>query len=61
VDVILLPSTVLRTALSGRPEDHGLPGEPPAGDRELEDWVASTMAFAGEQSLGVTSLPMAGL
>jgi hypothetical protein len=30
---------------------------PPAGDRELEDWVASTTALAGEQSLGVTVLP----
>ena len=32
-------------------------GEPPAGDREPEDWVASTTALAGEQSLGVTVLP----
>ncbi|HEU4348633.1 MAG TPA: class I mannose-6-phosphate isomerase [Actinoplanes sp.] len=32
-------------------------GEPPAGDREPEDWVASTTALAGEDTLGVTVLP----
>jgi mannose-6-phosphate isomerase len=58
VDVILLPSN--------RPPDRfyrggrkitDFRGEPPAGDREPEDWVASTTALAGEQSLGVTILP----
>jgi mannose-6-phosphate isomerase len=32
-------------------------GDPPAGEREPEDWVASTTALAGEESLGVTVLP----
>jgi mannose-6-phosphate isomerase len=32
-------------------------GDTPAGDREPEDWVASTTALAGEESLGVTVLP----
>jgi mannose-6-phosphate isomerase len=32
-------------------------GEPPAGDREPEDWVASTTTLAGEESLGLTVLP----
>jgi mannose-6-phosphate isomerase len=32
-------------------------GEPPGGDREPEDWVASTTTLAGEQSLGHTVLP----
>jgi mannose-6-phosphate isomerase len=58
MDVILLPSN--------RPPDRfyrggrkitDFRGEPPAGDREPEDWVASTTALAGEQSLGVTILP----
>jgi mannose-6-phosphate isomerase len=58
VDVILLPSN--------RPPDRfyrggrkitDFRGEPPAGDREPEDWLASTTALAGEQSLGVTVLP----
>jgi mannose-6-phosphate isomerase len=58
MDVIVLPSN--------RPPDRfyrggrkitDFRGEPPAGDREPEDWVASTTALAGEQSLGVTVLP----
>jgi mannose-6-phosphate isomerase len=58
MDVILLPSN--------RPPDRfyrggrkitDFRGEPPAGDREPEDWVASTTALAGEESLGVTVLP----
>lgn len=58
MDVILLPSN--------RPPDRFYRGghkimrfrrEPFAGDREPEDWVASTTALAGEESLGVTVLP----
>lgn len=58
MDVILLPSN--------RPPDRfyrggrritDFRGEPPAGDREPEDWVASTTPLAGEESLGVTVLP----
>jgi mannose-6-phosphate isomerase len=58
MDVILLPSN--------RPPDRfyrggrkitDFRGEPPAGDREPEDWVASTTTLAGEQSLGQTVLP----
>jgi len=32
-------------------------GEPPAGDHEPEDWVASVTTVAGEQSVGRSSLP----
>jgi mannose-6-phosphate isomerase len=32
-------------------------GEPPGGDREPEDWVASTTTLAGEESLGLSVLP----
>jgi mannose-6-phosphate isomerase len=32
-------------------------GEPPGGDREPEDWVASTTTLAGEEFLGLTTLP----
>lgn len=58
MDVILLPSN--------RPPDRfyrggskimSFRGEPLAEDREPEDWVASTTALAGEESLGVTVLP----
>jgi mannose-6-phosphate isomerase len=58
MDVILVPSN--------RPPDRFYRGgrkitdfrrDPPAGDREPEDWVASTTALAGEKSLGVTVLP----
>ena len=58
MDVILLPSN--------RPPDRfyrggrritDFRGESPAGDREPEDWVASTTPLAGEESLGVTVLP----
>jgi hypothetical protein len=37
-------------------EDHRVSGEPPAGDREPEDWAASTTTLAGEESLGLTTL-----
>jgi mannose-6-phosphate isomerase len=58
VDVILLPSN--------RPPDRfyrggrkitDFRGEPPAGDREPEDWVASTTTLAGEEALGLSALP----
>jgi mannose-6-phosphate isomerase len=58
VDVILLPSN--------RPADRfyqggrkitDFRGEPPAGEREPEDWVASTTTLAGEESLGLSALP----
>lgn len=32
-------------------------GEPPAAEREPEDWVASVTTVAGEQRLGLSSLP----
>jgi mannose-6-phosphate isomerase len=32
-------------------------GEPPAGDHEPEDWIASTTTLAGEESLGLSTLP----
>lgn len=32
-------------------------GEPPAGDHEPEDWVASVTTLAGEASLGLSTLP----
>jgi mannose-6-phosphate isomerase len=58
VDVIPLPSN--------RPPDRfyrggrkitEFRGDPPAGDREPEDWVASTTTLAGDESLGLTVLP----
>jgi mannose-6-phosphate isomerase len=58
VDVILLPSN--------RPPDRfyrggrkitDFRGAPPAGEREPEDWVASTTTLAGEESLGLSALP----
>jgi mannose-6-phosphate isomerase len=58
MDVILVPSN--------RPPDRfyrggrkitDFRGDPPAGDREPEDWVASTTTLAGAESLGVTVLP----
>jgi mannose-6-phosphate isomerase len=58
MDIVLLPSN--------RPPDRfyrggrkitDFRGEPPAGDREPEDWVASTTTLAGEESLGLTVLP----
>jgi mannose-6-phosphate isomerase len=58
MDVILLSSN--------RPPDRFYRGgrkitdfrrEPPAGDREPEDWVASTTTLAGEESLGIAVLP----
>jgi len=58
VDVILLPSNRPpgRFYRGGR-KITDFRGEPPAGDREPEDWVASTTTLAGEPSLGVTVLP----
>jgi mannose-6-phosphate isomerase len=58
MDVILLPSNrpPERFYRGGR-KITDFRGEPPAGDREPEDWVASTTALAGEESLGVTVLP----
>ena len=56
---------VIRLA-SNRPPDRFYRGgrkiasfraEAPAGDREPEDWVASTTALAGEDTLGITVLP----
>jgi len=35
----------------------GFRGEPDAGTNEPEDWVASATTLAGEQSLGLTTLP----
>lgn len=58
MDVILLPSN--------RPPDRfyrgghkitAFRGEPPAGDREPEDWIASTTKLAGEEALGLSALP----
>jgi mannose-6-phosphate isomerase len=58
MDVILLPSNrpPERFYRGGR-KITDFRGEPPAGDREPEDWVASTTALAGEDFLGVTVLP----
>jgi mannose-6-phosphate isomerase len=41
----------------GGPKIAAFRHEPPAGDREPEDWVGSTTALAGEDTLGVTVLP----
>jgi mannose-6-phosphate isomerase len=41
----------------GGPKITAFRHEPRAGDREPEDWVASTTALAGEDTLGVTVLP----
>ena len=58
MDVILLPSNC--------PPDRFYRGgrkitqfrrEPPGGDREPEDWIASTTLLAGEESLGLSALP----
>jgi mannose-6-phosphate isomerase len=58
MDLILLPSN--------RPPDRfyrggrkitDFRGEPPAGEHEPEDWVASTTMLAGEESLGLSVLP----
>lgn len=35
-------------------------GDPSASAREPEDWVASTTTLAGEESLGLTTLPSGG-
>ena len=58
MDVIPLPSNRPpdRFYLGGR-RITDFRGEPPAGDREPEDWVASTTTLAGEKSLGITVLP----
>jgi mannose-6-phosphate isomerase len=58
MDVVLLPSNrPLDRFYRGGRKITNFRGEPPAGDREPEDWVASTTALAGEQSLGVTVIP----
>jgi len=58
MDVIVLPSNRPRDRFyRGGRKITELRGELPAGDREPEDWVASTTALAGEESLGVTVLP----
>ena len=58
MDLILLPSN--------RPPDRfyrggrkitEFRGEPHAGEREPEDWVASTTTLAGEELLGLSALP----
>jgi mannose-6-phosphate isomerase len=58
VDVIVLPSN--------RPPDRfyrggrkitEFRGEPSGGDREPEDWIASTTSLAGEESIGLSALP----
>ena len=58
MDVILLPSNQPpdRFYRGGR-KITDFRGEPPGGDREPEDWVASTTTIAGEASLGLTVLP----
>jgi mannose-6-phosphate isomerase len=58
VDVILLPSNCPpdRFYRGGR-KIRDFRGEPPASDREPEDWVASTTTLFGEKSLGLTVLP----
>ncbi|HET6760049.1 MAG TPA: class I mannose-6-phosphate isomerase [Propionibacteriaceae bacterium] len=58
MDVILLPSNrpAERFYRGGRKITE-FRGEPPAGDREPEDWVGSTTTLAGEESLGLSTLP----
>ena len=58
MDLILLPSNrpPERFYRGGRKITQ-FRGEPPAGEREPEDWVASTTTLAGERSLGLTVLP----
>jgi mannose-6-phosphate isomerase len=58
VDVIVLPSNrpPNRFYRGGR-KITDFRGEPPAGDREPEDWVASTTTLADEESLGLSALP----
>ena len=67
----LLPSTVLHVAdpillPSNRPPERfyrggrritDFRGDPPALEREPEDWVASTTTLNGETSLGLSALP----
>jgi mannose-6-phosphate isomerase len=57
VDLILLPSNrpPHRFYRGGR-KITDFRGEPPGGEREPEDWVASTTTLAGDQSLGLTVL-----
>jgi mannose-6-phosphate isomerase len=57
VDVILLPSNRRpdRFYRGGR-KITDFRGEPHAGDREPEDWVASTTTHADEECLGLTRL-----
>jgi mannose-6-phosphate isomerase len=58
VDIIPLPSNCPpdRFYRGGRKITE-FRGEPPGGDREPEDWVASTTTLAGEESLGLSNLP----
>jgi mannose-6-phosphate isomerase len=58
VDVTVLPSNrpPNRFYRGGR-KITDFRGEPAAGDREPEDWVASTTTLAGEKSLGLSALP----
>jgi mannose-6-phosphate isomerase len=58
VDVITLPSNCPpdRFYRGGRKITE-FRGEPPGGDHEPEDWVASTTTLAGEEALGLSHLP----
>ncbi len=58
MDVILLPSNrpPNRFYRGGR-KITDFRGERLAGDREPEDWIASTTTLAGEESLGLSTLP----
>ena len=58
MDVIVLPSNrpPNRFYQGGR-KITDFRGEPPEGDHEPEDWVASTTTLAGEESLGLSALP----
>lgn len=58
MDVTLLPSNrPLERFYRGGRKISDFRGEPPAGPREPEDWVASTTALAGEEFRGITVLP----
>jgi len=58
VDVILLPSNCPRDRFyRGGRKITQFRREPPGGDREPEDWIASTTVLAGQESLGLSTLP----
>jgi mannose-6-phosphate isomerase len=58
VDVIQLPSNCPPDRFyRGGHKITEFRGDPPGGDREPEDWVASTTTLAGEESLGLSVLP----